>query len=284
MACYHPWVKDFPEGPRRLPCGQCIGCRLEHSRQWAIRIMDEASLHERNSFLTLTYADEHLPADGSLDKRAFPEFVARLRRRIAPRKVRYYHCGEYGEETKRPHYHAVLFGEDFRESRVEVKSKGDYPTWISGDLVELWPYGQSMIGSVTFESAAYVARYVVKKVTGSRAKEHYERVDPETGELVQVLAEFATMSNRPGIGAGWIDRFQSDVYPSDERVVNGKRMGPPRYYDERVEKNFPDMVADVKSRRLARSRSNMADRSAARLHVRELYTDIQANLRRRVIE
>lgn len=292
MACFHPWVKEVEDGPQSLPCGRCIGCYAEYSRQWAVRIMDEASLHERNSFLSLTYDDAHVPADGSLRKREFPDFMARLRRWIAPRAVRYYHVGEYGGVTRRPHYHAVLFGEDFRESRVEVESKGDYPCWISSDLVKLWPLGFSMIGGVTPESAAYVSRYVLKRLkdlpessTPDAIRKYdkglYERVDADTGEVFSVVAEFATMSRRPGIGAGWLERFRSDVYPADERVVCGRVQAPPRYYDRRLEKMDPVLYAQVVHDRKARPVARPGDRSPERLHVREVCLESQLTLSQR---
>lgn len=255
-------------------------------------------MHERNSFLTLTYDDEHLPANGSLDKRAFPEFVAKLRRwlrRNAPsRKVRYYHVGEYGGETRRPHYHAVLFGEDFRESRVEVESKGDYPLWISSTLAELWPVGFSLIGALTPESAAYVARYVLKRLkdlpessTPDAIQKHdrglYERVDPATGEVFSVVAEFATMSRRPGIGASWLDRFRADVYPRDEVVRAGVRSKPPRFYDKRLERMDPGLAAQVVHDRKARPLVRPGDRVPGRLRVLEVCLEEKLNLYRRAL-
>lgn len=203
-----------------LPCGQCIGCRLERSRQWAVRCMHEASLHEENSFLTLTYDDQHLPSDLSLRVSDFQNFMKRLRKSIAPRRVRYYHCGEYGEAFARPHYHALLFGYSSPDRKFFSK-RGDNRVFTSDSMSRLWPHGFSVEGDVTFDSAAYVARYVMKKVTGDRAEVHYAGRHPE----------YTTMSRRPGIGAGWFAKFASDVYPLDRVVVNGKDTRPPRFYD-----------------------------------------------------
>mgnify|MGYP000188139432 FL=1 len=188
--------------PVTLPCGQCIGCRLERSRQWAIRCVHEASLHNENSFITLTYANEHLPAWNSLDKTTFPKFMKRLRKSLQDKRVRYFHCGEYGDHTGRPHYHALLFGHDFPDKTHWAIRNGN-PTWRSQELERLWPFGHSEIGTVTFESAAYCARYITKKVTGHAAREHYEMVDKHTGELGRREPEYTTMSRRPGIGKGW---------------------------------------------------------------------------------
>ncbi len=256
-----------------VPCGQCIGCRLERSRQWAMRCMHEAAMHADNAFITLTYSDEFLPEDGSLEKRAFQLFMKRLRRRDSDRKVRFFHCGEYGEQSGRPHYHALLFGVDFVDKYLWAERKG-LPVFRSEELESLWEFGNSEIGSVTFESAAYVARYVVKKVTGKAADAHYERVDPETGLLFQLQPEYATMSRRPGIGRGWFDRFGSEVYPSDEVIVRGRPMKPPRFYDEILKATDPKESERVQaSRRRSRRR---VDETPERLFVREVC--VRANL------
>lgn len=257
-----------------VPCGQCIGCRLERSRQWAMRCMHEAAMHSENAFVTLTYSDEHLPSGGSLDIRDFQLFMKRLRKRRSER-VRFFHCGEYGELNDRPHYHALLFGVFFDDRYLWAERKG-LPVWRSDELEELWPMGQSEIGSVTFESAAYVARYICKKVTGKAADAHYERVDPETGDLIWLRPEYATMSRRPGIGNSWFSRFGSEVYPSDEVIVRGRAVKPPRYYDDILKATLPDVAARVQARRLAeRSR---ADETAERLRVREVCAEARLTL------
>lgn len=264
-----------------LPCGQCIGCRLERSRQWAVRCMHEASLYEENSFLTLTYDDDHLPPDGSLvcprdiDGVHYPGdfqlFMKRLRRSLGKKKVRYFHCGEYGERFGRPHYHALLFNHDFSDKVRFGGRDGKYPTFTSPSLSELWPKGFSVIGQVTFESAAYVARYVMKKVTGDRAESHYEGRHPE----------YTSMSRRPGIGKGWYEKFKADVYPLDRVVVRGVNTRPPRFYDNLLavedrstfellkidrEKNGQHFVEDfVDGRKII-----VSDSSSARLAVKEV--------------
>ena len=221
-----------------LPCGQCIGCRLERSRQWAVRCMHEASMHEENSFLTLTYDDDHMPKNKSLVLSDYQNFMKRLRKSIAPKKVRYYHCGEYGEKLERPHYHSLLFGHDFEDKKYFTK-RGDHRLFTSETLSGLWPYGYSVIGDVTFESAAYVARYIMKKVTGERAEEHYDGRTPE----------YTTMSRRPGIGKTWFEKFSSDVYPHDRVVVRGHYTRPPRFYDNILSKIDPSLHALLKIKR-----------------------------------
>ena len=142
-------------------------------------------MHEENCFLTLTYDEAHLPVGGSLDRRAFPLFMKRLRKRLKGERVRYFHAGEYGADLGRPHYHSCLFGFDFSD-KVYWTSRGGFPVWRSSTLEALWPFGFSEIGSVTFESAAYVARYITKKMLGAGAEGAYKVLDPETGELVAV--------------------------------------------------------------------------------------------------
>lgn len=255
-----------------VPCGQCMGCRLERSRQWAVRMMQEASLHEQNCFVTLTYSPAFLPPYGSLVVSDFQKFMKRLRKEITPRKVRFFHAGEYGEKLGRPHYHACLFGFDF-DDRVPFTMRGEHRVCRSQLLERLWPFGISEVGSLTFESAAYVARYVTKKVTGRAAEDHYGVVDGVTGEVVQLQPEYATMSRRPGIGAEWYSRYGKEVYPTDEVVMRGRSMKPPRAYDVRLEKEDPTLFAKVKEKRLLeRAARGLKDSTAKRLAVREEVT------------
>lgn len=204
-----------------VPCGQCIECRLKRSREWAVRCMHEASMYEDNVFVTLTYSDEFLPVGGSLDRAAFPLFMRRLKKELGP--VRYFHAGEYGERNGRPHYHALLFGVDFGD-KVPWSERSGVPVYRSGQLEAMWPFGQSEIGSVTFESAQYVAKYCVKKVTGPRAGSHYGGRQPE----------YATMSRRPGIGSRWMESFDGEVARSGTVVSRGVEVTAPRFYESRL--------------------------------------------------
>lgn len=256
----------------QLPCGQCVGCRLERSRQWAMRCVHEASLHESSCFVTLTYDAAHLPADGSLNYDHFQRFMKRLRKRFAPIRVRFYMCGEYGEINFRPHYHACLFGFDFPDKKAFKVTDSGSKLYTSALLESLWPFGLSSVGDVTFESAAYVARYCMKKVTGRDAKRHYERV-LENGEIVNLKPEFNKMSLKPGIGAEWYRKWKRDVYPHDYVVVNGKECKPPKYYDGLYEREFPDEFEDLKARReldgLALREDNTPERLAVKAVVAE---------------
>lgn len=243
----------------KVPCGQCIGCRLERSRQWAVRCVHEATLYEENCFITLTFHDACLPSGGSLVEHGkdFADFMKRLRKKFGS-GVRYFHCGEYGELLKRPHHHACLFNFNFPD-RVLWSRRGGVDLYVSESLVKLWPFGFSTIGDVTFESAAYVARYVVKKITGNVAAAHYKGLKPE----------YVTMSRRPGIASGWMDKFKSDVYPDDFVVIrDGIKCRAPRFYDNKYDLTNHDDLVIIKSRRLRRARVS-PDNSRERLGVRE---------------
>lgn len=204
--------------PVSVPCGQCVGCRLERSRQWAVRCMHEASLFDENCFITLTYSDDNLPYNGSLVKRDFQLFMKRLREKYSDKKIRFYYCGEYGEKLGRPHYHALLFNHDF-DDKIYFKDCNGHKLYISDALSGLWTFGFSSVGSVTFETAAYVARYVMKKVTGDAAEVHYSGKTPE----------YTDMSRRPGIGCEWFQKFAGDL-KHGKVVVNGVESALPVYY------------------------------------------------------
>jgi len=261
------------DGTLELPCGQCIGCRLERSRQWAMRCLHESSLYDRNSFITLTYDDEHIPPGGSLWYPDFQRFMKRLRKHIkAP--VRFYMGGEYGETTARPHYHACLFGYDFPDKVYFRKSPSGEKLYTSAFLESIWPYGLSSIGNVTFESAAYIARYCVSKVTGDAAKSHYscsEYVDADGVIRDSVEPEFNHMSLKPGIGASWLAKYQTDVFPRDYVIVNGVKVKPPKYYDTLFERDNTLEFSEIVARRELDGYSDFlrGEHSVARLSVKE---------------
>lgn len=221
----------------RLPCGQCIGCRLERARQWAVRCVHEASLHEKNCFLTLTYNQENLPEGQSLCLDHFQKFMKRLRRKYGS-GIRFFHCGEYGDELGRPHYHALLFNFDFDDKKYWSEKNGN-KVYTSESLSTLWPYGFGVIGDVTFESAGYVARYALKKVTGASAPSYYGDKKPP----------YVTMSRRPGIGYEWFNKYRGDVYPLDRVIVRGVSGKAPRYYDGLLQKSDPALLAWLKIER-----------------------------------
>ncbi len=251
-----------------IACRQCVGCRLEKSRQWAIRCVHEAQLHEDNCYITLTFNDENLPVNGSLDVKYYQDFMKRLRFHYRPKIIRYFHCGEYGEDYGRPHYHACLFGHDFEDKHLYTVRDG-IPLYTSATLDKIWSHGFSTIGAVTFQSAAYVARYVMKKITGDQAEEHYKSLDPETGEIFDLAPEYTTMSRRPGIGAGWYALFKSEVYPFDEIIMNEQAMQPPKFYDSRLEVEDLQAHTAIKASRVEKAKAHKHDQTPERLRTRE---------------
>jgi len=255
MPCFHPitaynkigggltWKLHESNGTKTtVSCKQCTGCRQEYSRQWALRNMHEASLWLNNIFITLTYDNEHLPEHGTLVKKDFQDFMKRLRKKKGANQhqpIRYYQCGEYGDKFGRPHYHAILFNTNFRDREIIQGQKG---LTQSETLSKLWGKGHSSIGDVTFQSAAYVAGYVQKKINGKKKDainenglKHYEIITPN-GEIIEKQQEYSTMSRRPGIAGSWFAKHKDDVYPSDNIHINGKEMRPPKYYDRLYEK------------------------------------------------
>lgn len=185
-----------------------------------------------SSFVTLTFGDEHLPSDLSLDVRTVQLFHKALRFLIG--RFRFLIAGEYGDVRLRPHYHALYFGVDFREDRYLWKRTNGGLLYRSPTLEKAWPYGHALIADFTREAAGYTARYVTKKVGGDRSDRAYRRceLDAATGELRewQVLPEFMLSSRMPGLGASWFERFHRDVFPSDFLVIDGRKVPVPRYY------------------------------------------------------
>lgn len=232
----------------RVPCGQCTGCRLERSRQWAARCLHEASLHMDNCFVTLTYADPHLPIDGSIHKRHFQLFIKRLRKHLHPTRIRFFGCGEYGDTTARPHYHLLIFG--WRPAdllRYDTNDQGQ-PLYLSKTLQRVWlDWGRVTIGDLTHQSAGYVARYNLKKIGGPRAAEHYTRVHPIHGFYCRVQPEFLLMSRKPGLGQGWFDKYGVETFVHDSIIIDGREAQPPRYYYKQL--------SEEDKRRISRKRA-----------------------------
>lgn len=255
--------EGFYDMPVDLPCGQCIGCRLEKSRQWAMRCVHEAKLWEENTFITLTYDNDHLPANGSLVLEDFQKFMKRLRKHTGV-KLRYYMCGEYGAKYQRPHYHAVIFGYDFPDKERIQKKQSDYPLYTSATLQKLWKKGFSIIGQMNFETAAYVARYVTKKITGEKAKDHYKGRRPE----------YANMSRKPGLARGWYDKYHTDVYNHDFVVIREKKMKPPRYYDQLFEIQDPTQYKKIKLNRKKQGLKN-EDNNPYRMATKETVQELK---------
>lgn len=306
MTCYKPllaWRDPYNLGkngkpsltfkgrsglePIKIPCGQCLGCRLERSRQWATRCIHEASLWSKNCFITLTFDDAHLSPNRSLNPDDFVKFMKRFRKRydgvdftydsttgekIYP--IRYFHCGEYGELYNRPHHHAIIFNFDFPDKELWQVKHGNY-LYRSPSLESLWPYGFCTIGSVTFDSAAYVARYILKKVTGDNSVAYYSGKIPE----------YVTMSRRPGIARDWFLKYSDNIYDNDKVYIKpGLVVKPPRYYDKIYDDINPTRMAEVKEKRyqIAQSCSPICDYQ--RLNVRNHVKALKLKQLKRVLE
>lgn len=321
MRCFHPlsaWKTDSGEvifhdrnGRDRelqLRCGQCIGCRISRSQDWAVRCVNEKALYDSSVFLTLTWDDEKMRAIGrstpiSLDHRPFQLFIKRLRksrevlhvdveawaagarkyRYLTRPRMSYFMCGEYGENFSRPHYHALVFGVEFPDRKLFKTNP--MPLYRSAELERLWPFGYSSFGDVTLESAQYVAGYVVGRRTGPGAEDHYKRVNLATGEVVEVSPEYGKMSLRPGIGTRFFDKFNTDVTVRDSVVVNGREFKPPKYYDRRLREKIDGFLADdIEFRRYKTAIALEADNTEDRLRVAETVVRSRLALKRRILE
>lgn len=249
----------------KIPCGQCSECRLQRSRQWADRCMLEMQYHEENYFITLTYDDAHLPKNEVIDretgeilpvatlvKKDLSDFVKRVRRYQDydgyTQPIRFFGCGEYGSETMRPHFHVILFGlhlpkDGFRFYRRNFNGDNLY----NHDFLDrCWKYGFSVVGEVTWQSAAYVARYIMKKHLGKDAKDYYS----ERG----IAPEFTLMSRRPGIARQYYDEHKDELFAQDFVHVpthqGARRIYPPRYFEKLFDVDYPsDLVETRKEKR-----------------------------------
>lgn len=290
MTCYHP-INAHVDGIREsgtkiisfadelkpgqesflLPCGQCIGCRLDRSITWAARCMHEAQLHDENQFITLTYEIE--PQDGSLNPPDFRNFLKRYRHHVTPNTLRYYHGAEYGDELQRPHHHACIFGHEFNDKEIFSECEGII-TYYSPTLEKLWGHGFATISDLTLQSAAYVARYCMKKVTTAKNSlekhyAHYEKTCQVTGEIRNLLPEYATMSRKPGIGKAWYDKYHSDIFPYDTTIYKGKNIKTPRYYENLLRSSDPSTYEHIKTTRKIHAQKYAKDNTPARLRARE---------------
>lgn len=216
----------------------------------------------------MTYDDDHLPDDGGLNVKHWQNFAKQVRHKIG--SFRFYHCGEYGGDTLRPHYHACMFGIDFSEDREICEMSGDYPLYKSKKLQECWPHGYIWIGAFTFDTAAYVARYVMEKLTGERAIE-YGGAKPD----------YCTMSNRPGIGNRWYEEYGIHAHHMDSIWLDGKTLPMPKYYDRLLEAKQPEAIEKIKASREQEAEKWKDDQTEARLEVREICAKSNATYKTR---
>lgn len=276
-----------------VPCNNCMGCKLERSRQWSLRMMHEARYHSQNCFITLTYSDEEVPQDYGLNLRHLQLFFKRLRKSLTPwhklpRKahmrhirdywrhhtvrIRFFACGEYGDLNGRPHYHAVVFNYDWPDKVFHSVSQSGEQIYTSETLRKLWGHGHVSTQDVTRKSCAYVARYVTKKISSGDAFgfDRYYRASPVDGCSYSVRPEFAVMSRREGIGARFARDFKRDFYPSGFLVVDGVPQAPPAFYVQQLtEKEQRRLKLAAVRHGLKHKAHNTMERRMARAAVRD---------------
>lgn len=266
--------------PDRIPCGQCVGCRLDRSKEWAMRCMHEASLHDENSFITLTYGK----SPNTLVKEDVTKFIKRLRKRLDKKgiKVRFYMCGEYGERDdnknirkrfEHPHYHIILFGYNFPDKKI-WQGEGEHTIYRSKELEKCWKHGFSSIGAVSYESSAYVARYVLKKIVGKGKEQWYKGIQQE----------YTCMSRKPGIAKKWIEKYGEQVYRRDKVVMNQMELKPARYYDKHYDIVNPERFEKIKKERKKNAERRKSDNTPERLKVREYVTTKNLELKKRKLK
>lgn len=209
----------------QVPCGKCISCLSDKANEWAFRCVLEASQHDKNCFITLTYAESPV----TLVKKDLQDFIKRLRSAIYPVKIRYFACGEYGSKGKRPHYHIIIFGWCPDDLQFFFKS-GKENIYLSDFVRDIWGKGHISIGTVTLDSARYVAKYLQK----------LQKIDDD------LLPPFVLMSLKPGIG---LSAFNENSLETDSIYLNGKRRKVPRYFLDKCEQAGFD-VSFLKFKRL----------------------------------
>ena len=273
----------FP--PIEVPCGKCIGCRLDQSREWALRCMMELQYHEDACFVTLTYNERDVPISYMADpdtglaipvytlcKAELQKFWKRLRKALGDVKIRYFACGEYGKDTFRPHYHAIIFG--FRPDDLVMYQQNDSSAYfISAFLDRVWSHGNVIVADVNFDTCAYVARYTAKKTVGTLGDDFYRKHNIEVPFLV--------MSRRPGLGWQYLaDR--PDLWRGDRIYVSGRDPvdGPlPRSFYKKLETIDPEVFGILKENRL--KRGSVYERSIMMAHkvpYSKVLADAEANL------
>ena len=301
----------------KLPCGRCIGCRLERARQWGLRCMHEAKLWPQNCFITLTYSDEFLPPYGSLSVRDIQLFMKRLRKgkkASASNPIRFFLGGEYGERNLRPHYHAVLFNCGFADRRL-LSNAGGVNLYTSDELSGYWSgvgeasfgcagvsdggggdnppsraaLGHASIGEVNYKTAIYCAKCALKRVNGEMAESHYGVMDQD-GCLHMRVPEFALMSRRPGIGHGYYEKYGSEYLEHDNVIVDGREAPGCRFYDGRSDTRakhdddrllcFCRYCSNKRKRKLNAAKAR-SDNTPERLDVKERIMEANASRKER---
>ncbi len=247
LGRYTPELLDQYPDAIKIPCGKCRGCRAQKARAWADRMVLELDHSKKAVFLTLTYNDEHVPcrfdqstgqAVLTLNKRDLQLFFKRLRKRFPDNELRYYACGEYGSNTRRPHYHVILYGldlSDFKDLQLKGTNELGDPYFISNFLAdEIWKNGFCLLASVSWKTCAYVARYVKKKDLGLVSDEYVDRV---------LEPEFSVSSRNPGIGLYYPkehpDCFEYSVFHFADNGSSVKVFLPPAFLRTLKDSKFP---------------------------------------------
>lgn len=243
---------------------------MQRVADWTARIMHESQMWPENSFLTLTYGTGNMPKHASLEHRDFQLFTKRLRKRT-DKTVRFFMCGEYGDENGRPHYHACIFNHAFYNDRVyHAKSGSGEPMYTSETLNELWGHGIATVQDLTPQSAAYCAGYVMKKTLGENAQTAYN-IELEDGTILERTPPYSKCSLKPGIGRTWLDKHgDTDAFQHGYIVIDGAKRNLPKYYDKILRNqnggNLPEHI-DIK-RQLAAIKAR-PEATAERLAIRE---------------
>ena len=217
-----------------VPCyNYCMGCKITRANDWAVKAHCEMRYQgEQNCFmLNLSYSDKHLPKGRTLCERDVQLFLKRLRKHYSERKIRYLYCGEYGTRKGRPHYHMIIFGMriywEFCEFHHYSKGNRDYPMYVHHYIEKLWGKGETFVGRATYQSARYIAKYTTKAVYGPESEDVYRNKE----------RPFIRASQSPALGIPFLERWTSDVYPSDHVVIDGKEHKPPKSFDNWLKKH-----------------------------------------------
>lgn len=232
-----------------LPCGVCFGCRTSNARDWSLRMMHTSRYASSSYFVTLTYSDDYMPDNGMLDYRDLQLFFKNARHYFQDENqpFKYFACGEYGDKTLRPHYHFAGFNFKFDDLRPFKQTKSGW-YYLSQSLREVWEHGHVIVAPLTWQSAAYIARYVTKKMHGANRR-YLDEHDPLTGEFLPFPVERAFQSK--GLGLDWYNDNHKEIWDLDGCLYNNKYLvKPPRYYMKQLEKADPAKALFIKEQRL----------------------------------